>query len=302
MKCILIYNPNSGKDRSKELNYIISRLKEKYDIVDLAMTSNDENALLNEYKILDYDNIIIMGGDGTFNNIVSIISKYDKRPILGYIPSGTANDNAKNFGISKNYKKAIDIILNGKSIKHDVGMINDQYFVYAVATGNYANVSYKAKQRIKRILGRIAYIIEGLKQIHKIVKVEGKLIIDGNEIPFSCPLILVMNSISIGGFPCNKKRGHLNDGTFDVIIVKKYFSALSAVTRFLFFGIGKKDHTIYYDLYRAKEIQICVSSEVCWTKDGELGPSGNIKITNLPSHIEVIVNNKKTRHFLEKRG
>ena len=48
--------------------------------------------------------IIVLGGDGTFNDITCGIAAMDKRPILGYIPTGTVNDIARNLKISKNYK------------------------------------------------------------------------------------------------------------------------------------------------------------------------------------------------------
>ena len=51
-----------------------------------------------------YDALVFSGGDGTFNDVVTGVAPMEKRPILGYIPSGTVNDIARNLSISRNIK------------------------------------------------------------------------------------------------------------------------------------------------------------------------------------------------------
>ena len=46
MKCVFIYNPNSGKGKiKKKKDYIYSRLKEKFDEVEMIATEYPKHAL-----------------------------------------------------------------------------------------------------------------------------------------------------------------------------------------------------------------------------------------------------------------
>ena len=71
MKCIFIYNPNSGKGRIlKYLDYIKTELSKKYDQVDFYQTKSQEDTIQIAKDSCDkYDAIIFSGGDGTFNDI-----------------------------------------------------------------------------------------------------------------------------------------------------------------------------------------------------------------------------------------
>ena len=303
MKCIFIYNPNSGNGRLlKKLNYIETQLKTKYDEVVMYPTKSREDTMQTAYEACNiYDEIIFAGGDGTFNDVCNSVSKNEVRPPLGYIPCGTANDIAKNLKISKNIKKALKVILEGDIVYHDAGMINDKYFMYVIGVGTFTSVSYKTKQRMKRMFGRVAYAFDGLKHIAHPTAINGKLVIDGKEIEFKdSPLVLVLNSKSVGGIPFNK-RGHLNDGQFDVIVVKKFFGYLYSIVRLMLLGTIKgKDHTRCYDFYRGKDIKIDIDKDVRWTMDGEEGPSGSVEVKNLHYYLRVHANNKSKNFIKEK--
>ena len=56
----------------------------------------------------DYDLVVCSGGDGTLNEVVSGLMTItpEKRPELGYIPSGSTNDFASSLGLPKNMRKA----------------------------------------------------------------------------------------------------------------------------------------------------------------------------------------------------
>lgn len=301
MKCIFLYNPFSGKGNIiKKLDYIKAQLSKKFEIVDFYETSSREDmARIAHEACANYDYIIFSGGDGTFNDICNCISKEDNRPIIGYIPSGTANDIAKNLKISRNIKKALNIILNGKVIKHDVGMINDRYFMYVCGCGTFTSVSYKTDQKWKKLFKTLAYAFDGMKELLSPTLVKANITIDDKDvIDVESPLILILNSKSIGGVSMNK-RGHLNDGYFDIIVCKKYISNINGIANLVIIGTFKdKDHTKYYDFYRGKNIKIKVDDNIVWCVDGEKGPSGSVGIKNISKHLSIIVD-KKTKLFEE---
>ncbi len=298
MKCIFIYNPNSGRGKIlKFLEYIKNELSKKYDVVDFYQTKSQADTIqISKDSCSKYDVIIFSGGDGTFNDVTCGVAAMDQRPTLGYIPSGTVNDIARNLKLSKNIKKAIKTITDGHYVSHDVGLINDRYFVYVAGIGTFSAISYRTKQKYKKVLGKLAYVLDGVQDIvnPSIVNVTVKTE-DGKIYRAESSLFLVVNSISVGSIPFNK-NGHLNDGFFDVIIVKKYIGrGLIAIANTLLIGIHKKRITRYYQLIKSSECIIEVDKDITWCIDGEEGMKGKVHIKNLHNHIQIFVPYKKNK-------
>lgn len=294
MKCIFVYNPKSGKGKiKKKLDYIKKTLESKFDEVVLYSTkSQTETITVAREACGKYDALIFSGGDGTFNDIVCGVAAEPIRPVLGYIPSGTVNDIARNLKIPKNLKKALKIIIEGHKINHDIGKVNDQYFMYVVATGTFTGASYRTKHKIKKIFGKLAYAFGGFKDFLNPFVSKIKLKISDQVVETETPLVLVLNSISVAGIPFHKK-GHLNDGKFDIVIVKKGFRrGLLNIIRLFLFGPNRLIKRKLIELYRAGSFTIETEGEPCWTVDGEEGPKGMIQIENLHHHLEIFVPNK----------
>lgn len=297
MHCIFIYNPNSGNGKiKKHIGLIEKQLKKKFTIIHMYPTKSAEDTKnAAQMACGKYDAIIFSGGDGTFNDVACGVASEEVRPVLGYIPSGTVNDIARNLGISRNIRKALKTITNGQMIPHDVGLINERYFMYVSAIGTFTGVSYRTKQKTKKIFGRLAYALDGLKDIvnRQITPVMVK--IDQENITMDVPLLLILNSISVGGIPFNR-FGHLNDGLFDVVLVKKdHTKGLLNILSLFTLGIGLKRITKRFLVLRGSEITIEVSEDTVWCVDGEAGPKGKVVIKNLHNHLNIYVPNKKRK-------
>ena len=77
-----------------------------------------------------FDRIVVSGGDGTLNEAVKGLMEFgaDKRPCLGYIPTGTTNDFASTLELPKSIAKSSDIAINGVPFKCDIGKFNSTTF------------------------------------------------------------------------------------------------------------------------------------------------------------------------------
>lgn len=277
MTCLFLYNPNSGKGKLlKKLDYIKQKLCEVYQQVTIIATESMEDTILKaKLACGSYDVLAFSGGDGTFNNIVNAVAGEKKRPILGYIPSGTVNDIAKNFGIPKNIKKALKIIQKGHVHPFDIGKVNQQYFVYVLALGSFAHVSYDTDQKIKKKYGKLAYYYKVMKEVLKTnlfhVKIETA---DHQILEMETPLVLVLNSVSVGGFIVNRKSD-INDGKFDVLVMKPGFASG------LFNVLLKNKHQKIV----TNQLSISTDSSFDWCIDGEKGMTGQIFVENLQNHL-----------------
>ena len=124
MKCLFLYNPNSGAGTiEKKLGYICRTLKKKYEQVDaVATVSGDDMTQKARQGAAEYDAIVFSGGDGSFNRVLQGIGNSGVH--LGYLPAGTANDVAKSLCIPKNIKRALKIVTDGCVKNLDCMLVN----------------------------------------------------------------------------------------------------------------------------------------------------------------------------------
>ena len=120
MNCLFIYNPVSGRGKiARRLPGIVRALRQKYDEVDVYATSGKGDMTRAVRAAASrYGAIVFSGGDGSFNETVQGVCESGMAPELGYIPSGTVNDVAHSLGISKNIRRALEI-LEGVSVLPD---------------------------------------------------------------------------------------------------------------------------------------------------------------------------------------
>ena len=90
-KLLLIVNPRAGKNKSREPLYdAIVRLSEGGYLVHVAETkaSGDATRYAREMGPC-FDTVACYGGDGTLNETISGLMQLTKKPLLGYLPTGS---------------------------------------------------------------------------------------------------------------------------------------------------------------------------------------------------------------------
>ena len=104
----------------------------------------------------------VHGGDGTINEVVNGIAGLKKRPQLGIIPAGTTNDYARALKIPRESPvEAAKVIAAGKTVKMDIGMANDNYFVNIAGGGLLTELTYSVPSELKSLFGYLAYLAKG---------------------------------------------------------------------------------------------------------------------------------------------
>jgi diacylglycerol kinase family enzyme len=99
---------------------------------------------------------------------------------LAIIPAGTANLLATNLGIERDLAKAVDIALHGRRRPLDAGRINREHFAVMAGLGFDARMIGDAKKRLKKKLGKAAYVWTGLKNLrHDATR--AKITVDGER-------------------------------------------------------------------------------------------------------------------------
>ena len=77
------------------------------------------------------------------------------------------------------------------------------------------------EQEVKNVLGHMAYILEGVKQISNLRSYPMKVVYDDKVIKDNFIYGMVTNSVSVGGFKrITGKNVKLDDGVFEVTLIK----------------------------------------------------------------------------------
>lgn len=217
------------------------------------------------------DLVICCGGDGTLNETINGVMDLPRRIPIGYIPTGSTNDLASTLGIPRDVKEATDLIKNGHINSYDIGLFNNRCYSYVAAFGAFTRSSYATKQWMKNMFGHFAYILNGFfKEWKNINSTHMKIEYDGGDLEGDFSFGSISNSTSISGiFRLNKREVKLNDGYFEVLLVRK---ARVAEAPSLLNKIRKKE----YDgkriiLLKTSQVKITIERPIAWTLDGEYG-------------------------------
>lgn len=318
--CLFIYNPISGKGKvEKNKKYIQKKLAENFESVILHPTTYSGEVT---DKILqdasNYHTIIIAGGDGTFNEMVNAVARLNKKPNIGYIPTGTVNDIAHSIGLKGSIKKAVKIICTGRVELLDCMKVQDKYAMYVIATGAFTHTAYATPQKIKKRLGKFAYALEAFKtninfQTFAIEAESIQANCTNTQDALTCEgektvtkqimhsvFVIVMNGKYVAGRPINKKSSML-DGEVELAIIKQvekpnFWHKLTAFFRFVNFflwGYYVPDKNI--QKLKGSSFSIKTLDDITWSYDGEKGESGTIQIEVQPQSIPLIVPLKRKK-------
>ncbi|HHA7683715.1 TPA: diacylglycerol kinase family protein [Streptococcus pneumoniae] len=138
-KVMVIINPTSGGE--KALDYkenLENKAKEYFEYVETKITEKalDATHFAEEASREQYDAVVVFGGDGTVNEVISGIDERDYIPKLGIIPGGTGNLITKLLEINQDIDGAIDELDFDLTNKIDIGKANDNYFGYIFSIGS----------------------------------------------------------------------------------------------------------------------------------------------------------------------
>ena len=168
-RLLFIYNPNAGKAKLKaKLSDIVVEFSENgYEVIVMPTAKRgDATEFAEEYaKNNACSRIVCAGGDGTLNEVVTGVIKSGMRVPIGYIPAGTTNDFGYSLKIPKDAIEAAKFAALCDPMPSDVGEICGNTFVYTAAFGLFSDVSYDTPQDMKNILGRVAYLLRGVRSL-----------------------------------------------------------------------------------------------------------------------------------------
>src|SRR5690625_432795 len=293
-KARIIYNPTAGRESfKKELPDVLARFEQAgYETSAHATTKEGDAIQAAKYAIEHkFDLIIVAGGDGTINEVINGMAPEKYRPKLGIIPTGTTNDFARALNIPRQINQAVDIILADQSMLLDIGKVNDQYFMNIAGGGDLTELTYEVPSKLKAIMGQLAYYMKGAEMLPFIRPTRTRIEYDGEVIDEEVMLFLVANTNSVGGFEKLSPDAKMNDGYFDLIILRATnLAEFLRVATLAIRGAHIEDELVIYT--KAKHIKVQPDDRMQLNIDGEYGGLLPGEIKNYKQHIQFLVPEK----------
>lgn len=270
---MIIMNPKAGKGNAKTALFTICdqfNAMEDQVCVFITQYANHAKELSKRYGST-YDILVCIGGDGTWNEVVSGLLQINKRPQVCYLPSGTVNDFASTLKLSKNASKMMEHVKAYHPFPCDMGTFNQRCFTYVAAFGIFTEVSYTTPQNSKNAFGRVAYFLEGIKQITKITKYHVRVEVNDDIIEDDFIFGCVTNSKYVAGFTnIDAEHTELDDGLFEMLLIQMPNNPLdiqNIIAALLKHEVNEK--WMYF--CKCSHVRIQSKEPIPWTLDGEDG-------------------------------
>ena len=283
MNTLLLYNPKAGRSKAAR------KIETVADIFREAGYSVEEQAIDFAKNPFDghtnIDLVIIAGGDGTINYVINRMVERSLDIAVGIIPAGTANDFAGAIGMSSSAEEAARQILNGTEQRLDCGCVNGLYYVNIFSFGLFTTTSQHTPDIIKRMIGKGAYIFEGIKELRTLQTIPLHIEADGESFDTEAIMALVFNGETAGSFPLAKSAS-IRDGLLDCLILEKrnFFVTCGGMIKYLW--QGESSQVLHF---KARNIRMTTTgNDIPTDVDGQKGAEFPLDIRCIEGGLRVI--------------
>ena len=235
--------------------------------------------------------VVAAGGDGTLGEVLNAVHGTSAR--LGVLPLGTGNDFARTLGIGTDLDDAIATLLHGHHRTIDIGRASyaggSRLFLNIAGCGFDSLVARRINAARthplwRHIGGVAAYLAAALMELQRLRAARLRLKLDGELVDVRALLCAVANAQSYGGGMKVAPDARLDDGLFDICVIKD-------ATRWEFArafpGVFQGSHVDHarVEMFRARRVEIWCDRDWPVLVDGELVGTAPITFEIVPDAI-----------------
>jgi diacylglycerol kinase (ATP) len=272
-KFLFVVNLKSGIGSAKDIQSQLEEAAQKYHfewMIYETTGENDKKGLQQLFKKYKPEVVFAVGGDGTVNLVATeLIGSKIK---MGIIPAGSANGLAYNLGIKDNLDQIFTDMEQEKPLLMDGIKVNKDHFCYHLGDIglNARIVSRFEKEGSKGMLGYGKQLLKEL--FNKKTWFTFYLQIPGERRKkMRAEMVVIANATSYGTGAMINPIGKLDDGKFELVIIRPY--PWWFIFTFIYAAFTGKVHRMrYIKVLSASEAMITLTKPQEFQLDGEVIP------------------------------
>ena len=264
LKILFVINPGSGGKRKDDWesgirNYFTGKsFQTDYYLLN---GEDDEEKIRLKIETSKPDRVVAVGGDGTVTMLAKTVR--NSSIALGILPAGSANGMARELEIPENLPAALDIVTGGVIKKVDLIRINDEFCLHLSDIGlNAQLIKYFDEGKLR---GKLGYARVLFKVLWNKEKMDVTIGVKNEEVRRKAFMVVIANASKYGTGAVINPEGNIDDGLFEVIIVRRL--ALSELLKMIFKPQPFNPKKI--ELFHARSISIETRRHAHFQVDGE---------------------------------
>lgn len=283
-KFLVVYNPAAGNGAAlayiDDVENVIKKLQIPY-VLKKTTKKFDAQKNIREWTENGITDIVVVGGDGTLNEVVNGL--YPNLMPIRLISTGTGNDMVKCL---KNHTIE-ELVLSEDFSKIDIFSVNDSIGVNALGLGFDGEVVKEMDEKNLKVNGIIGYMIFVLSKLFKFKAPHYQIKADGKEINGKYCITCIANGKAVGGGFFLTPDAHPSDGMLDICLIedvpmlfRPYYMLLIMLKKH-----GKNKKVI---LKQFKNMVIESSREIMGQLDGQLITGKRFVIKLLKEKLQIV--------------
>jgi YegS/Rv2252/BmrU family lipid kinase len=273
-RLMVIFNPTAGRRRLRAMDRAMRLLDGQADIAHRRTRARgDAEAFARETPLGTI--ALVAGGDGTANEVANGLLAAGGGE-MAILPLGTANVLAAELGIL-NLAGAAGAASKGSLLTYRPGLANGRGFLMMAGAGFDAHVVANVSPRLKRLLGKGAYVIETLRQLCRFSFPRYRVTIDGTV--HEAASVIVARGHFYGGRFIVAPEARLDRDELHVCLFRKG-GRLQTILYAIALATGRLHRSRHVEIMKARRIVIEGPEGDPLQGDGDL-------IGRLPAIIEL---------------
>ncbi|WP_029273345.1 diacylglycerol kinase family protein [Flavobacterium sp. KJJ] len=217
---IFVVNPISGDlDKSDLIEAVEEFATTNHFDLEVYETKgkSDIKEIQSLYNQYQPERIIVAGGDGTIKMVAEAVEQFDV--IIGILPAGSANGLSVDLNLPTTIEENLKIAFSNKCIEMDMICINGKKSIHLSDIGLNANLVKNYEESDTR--GFWGYALQAFTTLNQSEEPFVATISANNEtVEHTARMIVIANSQKYGTGVVINPNGVMNDGKFELIILK----------------------------------------------------------------------------------
>jgi YegS/Rv2252/BmrU family lipid kinase len=298
-RLLVIYNPTAGGRRRQRFEAVLASLADLRCPLDVRPTSGpgDAAALARAADPAAYDLVVAAGGDGTINEAINGLVGDTGGEVapsglvpLAVLPLGTANVLAAELGLDLVPAHIARVIAGGPVRSVSLGRASApggpaRVFSLMAGAGFDARVVDGIDLRVKRLIGKGAYVLEGFRQMCLKKPPLMRVTVDGKT--HEAASVIVSNARFYGGRYLLAPEARLEDPLLHVCLFR-HGDTLSILRYAMALQRGRLLGTQGFEIVTGRDISIEGDPGAPLQADGDIIARLPVRIGALPHALRMV--------------